>query len=423
MFNSIFQLIINIVETFTIVYFIMTYLVVNEKYKRSIFLLTWITILAEVSFFNYQEVPYLIETGTQILTLFLAVNFISDESYIIKAFISIFSYVILYLCNVFTLFAFSLIMELEVAQLPQQEYFNIIIVISKILYFCVCYIIVRFHKRKVIISLNNRWIILIPLLFMLFILAMNFLELILRGVINYSLLYLSIVLLIVSCILLYFLLIFLERESDKRTHEMLVIQQLKYQKENIDDIREMNEEIRKIRHDMKHKLEFIVEGLKDNKVKEMLIFLESSYDEIDKTNVIAFSDNETLNYILQSKNKLAYQNNAKLKCEISYEHIDGIKDEDLIILLGNLLDNAIEHTSGEKHISLKIASIKGLLHLQVSNSISNTNINTMTTRKKDIENHGFGMKSIRNIVTQYNGNMIESIRDEKFIIDIILNPQ
>lgn len=385
------------------------------------FFLLWLLIFIEVSYFNVKNVSYFVETGTQIVTLLILVNYISKESFIINSFISIFSYVVLYFSNIAVLFVSSAFMDLTVNQLPEQDYFYIIIIISKIIYFSICFIIVKFRKEKHIILLNKRWIILIPLLFMLFILAMNFLELILRGIINYNLLYLSIVLLIISCILLYFLLIFIEKDSENRTHELMVIQQLKYQRENMEDIKELNEEMRKIKHDLKHQLSYVVEGLKDQKVDEMIKILETSYKEIDKTNIISFSDNETLNYILQSKNKFAMQKGVKLRCEITYENSSIMKDEDLIILLGNLLDNSVENTYEGGEVLLKITKDKGLLHIKISNPVLIDEVDTSVTSKQDKRNHGFGMKSIYKIIDKYDGSLEKQVRDGVFLIDILMN--
>lgn len=421
MFDSMFSLFINAVETFTIVYFILSYLILNKKYRLWMFFLLWLLIFIEVSYFNVKNVSYFVETGTQIVTLLILVNYISKESFIINSFISIFSYVVLYFSNIAVLFVSSAFMDLTVSQLPEQDYFYIIIIISKIIYFSICFIIVKLRKEKHIILLNKRWIILIPLLFMLFILAMNFLELILRGIINYNLLYLSIVLLIISCILLYFLLIFIEKDSENRMHELLEIQQLKYQRENMEDIKELNEEMRKIKHDLKHQLSYIVEGLKDQKVDEMIKMLETSYKEIDKTNIISFSDNETLNYILQSKNKFAMQKGIKLRCEITYENSSIMKDEDLIILLGNLLDNAVENTYEGGEVLLKITKDKGLLHIKISNPVLTDEVDTSVTSKQDKRNHGFGMKSIYKIIDKYDGSLEKQIHDGVFLIDILMN--
>lgn len=422
MFDSMFSLFINAVETFTIVYFTFNYLMTNKKFNKKYFVLLWILLFLEVSFFNSLGVPYVVETGTQILTLVVFTYFLSQDTIVIKLFIPVFSYVLLYISNMITLFSTSFFMNVPIENLSKEKYFYIVIIISKIVFAFLGGLIAEFRRRrKVIIEVKRNWILLVPLIIMLWILSVNLLELILRGVMNYKLLYLSIIVLMIFCILLYFLFEFILRDSENRTHELMVIQQLKYQRENMEDIKELNEEMRKIKHDLKHQLSYIVEGLKDQKVDEMIKILETSYKEIDKTNIIIFSDNETLNYILQSKNKFAMQKGVKLRCEITYENSSIMKDEDLIILLGNLLDNAVENTYEGGEVLLKITKDKGLLHIKISNPVLTDEVDTSVTSKQDKRNHGFGMKSIYKIIDKYDGSLEKQVHDEVFLIDILMN--
>lgn len=422
MFDSMFSLFINAVETFTIVYFTFNYLMTNKKFNKKYFILLWILLFLEVSFFNSLGVPYVVETGTQILTLAVFTYFLSQDTIVIKLFIPVFSYVLLYISNMITLFSTSFFMNVPIENLSKEKYFYIVIIISKIVFAFLGGLIAEFRRRrKVIIEVKRNWILLVPLIIMLWILSVNLLELILRGVMNYKLLYLSIIVLMIFCILLYFLFEFILRDSENRTHELMVIQQLKYQRKNMEDIKELNEEMRKIKHDLKHQLSYIVEGLKDQKVDEMIKMLETSYKEIDKTNIISFSDNETLNYILQSKNKFAMQKGVKLRCEITYENSSIMKDEDLIILLGNLLDNAVENTYEGGEVLLKITKDKGLLHIKISNPVLTDEVDTSVTSKQDKRNYGFGMKSIYKIIDKYDGSLEKNVHDGVFLIDILMN--
>lgn len=418
--NIMFQICINLFETFFITYFTFSYLFLNKNSKKWKLLLVWMLIFLEVTIFNTQETPYVIETGTQIITLVVFALFISDDYIVIKLFIPIFSYVILYISNMLSLFSASFIMGIPIKDLSNESYFYVIIIVSKIVFAILGTLLPLFRKKRYILEAKRNWILIIPIIIMLWILSVNFLELIFRGVINYKLLYLSIVALMIFCVSIYFLLEFLLKDAEKRTHQMFVLQQLRYQKENMDDAREMNEEIRRIKHDLKHKLAYVVEGLKDNNLDEMIKILESSTDEINKNNVISFSSDESMNYILQSKNKMAIQRGILLRCEIAYEKSDSIKDEDLIILLGNLLDNAIEHSQENCEVYLFIKAEKGLLHIKISNPVKSLNIDTKVTSKKDKRNHGYGMKSIRQIVNKYNGDIDEKVILDNFVVDILL---
>ena len=103
-----------------------------------------------------------------------------------------------------------------------------------------------------------------------------------------------------------------------------------------------------------------------------------------------------------------------------------VNTDDMVVILGNLLDNAIEaceRAEFPKYINLFMNYEKGCLILNVRNSfdkVINKEYGEFVTRKKDKSLHGLGLKNVKNTVGKYNG-MIEFASDEKeFSVNIIL---
>lgn len=82
-----------------------------------------------------------------------------------------------------------------------------------------------------------------------------------------------------------------------------------------------------------------------------------------------------------------------------------ISNYDLCVILGNLIDNAIEAVEGEISpvIYVQMNYIKNLFLIKVINTYSKNAISYETT-KEDSDFHGIGLKSIKRIVDKYNGN-------------------
>ena len=83
---------------------------------------------------------------------------------------------------------------------------------------------------------------------------------------------------------------------------------------------------------------------------------------------------------------------------------------DLYTLVGNALDNAIEAVlplpPAERLIRLRVQEKAGLVFLQIENPYAgelNTRDGLPLTRKEDKQNHGFGLKSIRDVGEKYHG--------------------
>ena len=83
---------------------------------------------------------------------------------------------------------------------------------------------------------------------------------------------------------------------------------------------------------------------------------------------------------------------------------------DLNVVLGNLLDNAIDASvqTKEKELKIMMKLDKGVLFLNICNScrgIAEGKRSILETTKSDKMNHGIGLKNVRRIVEKYHGDM------------------
>ena len=94
----------------------------------------------------------------------------------------------------------------------------------------------------------------------------------------------------------------------------------------------------------------------------------------------------------------------------------------------NLIDNITEanlkiSNIEERYAFINIEYKKNALRIVTQNNYDNINLdskNNIITSKKDILNHGIGLKSIKKIVNKYYGKLNINIEDKKFEIEIIL---
>ncbi len=101
-----------------------------------------------------------------------------------------------------------------------------------------------------------------------------------------------------------------------------------------------------------------------------------------------------------------------------------IDDTDLIIILSNLFNNAIEactKCNNYKLIELKIKNLNESLFISFGNSIDNINsISIKSTNKSNKFLHGHGINNITNIIEQYNGNISFEIKEKMLYVRIML---
>lgn len=216
----------------------------------------------------------------------------------------------------------------------------------------------------------------------------------------------------ISSVILFvasFYIIFALSRSNKESEELRILrQQHEYRIQYANNIKMQYDEIKRIKHDMKQSYLVIDSLMSDKKYTEANEYIKSNISNLGKSEVIIDVGNDFVNAILNSKLTFAKSAGIEVICS-STNNIGGIDDTDLCSLLGNMLDNAIEaceKCSGEKLIETSISIRDNKCSIIVSNSVEAEilkNNKALKTTKKDTENHGFGVRSIRAIAEKYGG--------------------
>ena len=103
-----------------------------------------------------------------------------------------------------------------------------------------------------------------------------------------------------------------------------------------------------------------------------------------------------------------------------------INTTDLVIILSNLFDNAIDAAvkSKEKKICLRIKNINDVLMMKMWNTstrIPDVKRGKFVTDKLEAEGHGWGIESVKRLVKRYDGNITFKYDSDFFQVIIILS--
>ena len=128
-----------------------------------------------------------------------------------------------------------------------------------------------------------------------------------------------------------------------------------------------------------------------------------------------------LDSIVNYKAEYAGEFGIQIKTKYRIEDRLTIKSEDLCILFGVALDNAIEYLSAHKELNQEISIFanyeKGEFTFAISNPVAeNITIknNSIPSTKKS-ERHGIGIESARHIISKYDGSLQLSCNNGEFI--------
>lgn len=227
-----------------------------------------------------------------------------------------------------------------------------------------------------------------------------------------------------SCCLVMLFLIFTAFMEGSLNYEIEVIKELDRKKSAQYEISRASVDVINTKcHDLKKLLSLLTEKRSAVSDEEIAAISEElrRYDAIVKTGHKAFDT------ILTEKSLYADKSGIKLTVLAETSNLKFMSDLDVYSLFGNILDNAIEatlHLAKEKRlIGLNVRSVNNLLYIHAENCFEGKlqfkNGSLMTT-KKNINEHGFGILSIKRIAEKYGGETTIYSEDGIFNIDLVI---
>lgn len=215
-------------------------------------------------------------------------------------------------------------------------------------------------------------------------------------------------------------------ENYRNLRESDIYRQQTYAYRNqLDVIMESQNRIRSLRHDMKNHILALQMLLQKKDWEEADRYLSSMQDFMSNPSEYATTGNDTmdslLNYKLQRANDVL--NMVEARVNIPEKLI--LHSFDLNVVLGNLLDNAIEAAgrTEEKKLKIAVKLEKGILFIHIRNScrgIADGKIQCLETTKEDAPNHGIGLGNVRRIIEKYHGDMDLICENGNMETDIIM---
>lgn len=168
----------------------------------------------------------------------------------------------------------------------------------------------------------------------------------------------------------------------------------------------------KLYHDLHNHLEIMYRYLSNNQTADATKYLENLRTPIRELTQAIWTGDDAVDYLISSKLSLATQAGVTVNTNIEFPRNTNISSTDMVAILGNLLDNAIEATqkmSDElRYVSLTMRRINDMLIIKVENGCDTAPMLTagaIQTTKADRNLHGWGIQSIRAAVEHYDGTI------------------
>ena len=187
-------------------------------------------------------------------------------------------------------------------------------------------------------------------------------------------------------------------------------------------IEEMYNEKRRYLHDMKHQHLLLEDYLVRGKKDEALSYLKEMNQSMERTSENRYSGFTVIDFMLDYKIQTAKKEGIDFFLDVQILFCP-LKRDEMCILLGNLLDNAIEAVRGldreNREIRVRMMTPNNMFLLEIQNPYEGVRKKVQErylTTKSDHNLHGLGLDSVKRIVEK-NGGFLE-ISDENQIFQV-----
>ena len=233
-------------------------------------------------------------------------------------------------------------------------------------------------------------------------------------------------LLIINCaiIVLYDLII---SSMLEKTKTLLLEQQNKFYKQQLQLLQISMKRNNSLRHDLKGHLTTIKIFLKNQNISNAMEYIDKM---INIEDVCKYEFSKTGNAVIDSILNLKYQEaqdkEIYMNGKIQVPEELNIDSFDLTIILGNIVNNAIEATykkENDRQIIIILMYNRGRIILKVENTYNgkiNIDKGNIVTSKKDQNNHGIGLQNVKHAVEKYSGTIDINYNKEWFKIYVML---
>lgn len=228
--------------------------------------------------------------------------------------------------------------------------------------------------------------------------------------------------------IVWFMIARINKDNEIKTKLLLSEQKANLYKQNIISSNSQIETIKLLKHDMKNNISCIDALIEEENYDEAHNICHSLTNKYTSIGTIVNTENYLLNAVLNVEIEKAKSYGIPVKLSITNDLKMFKNSSDIISLIGNILDNAISYLSKNKvknnEINFSTGYEGSYSVIKCRNNILDSvlfNNPSLKTDKEDKDNHGKGITIINSIAHKYNGDVIIKERNKEFIITVILD--
>lgn len=210
----------------------------------------------------------------------------------------------------------------------------------------------------------------------------------------------------------------------KQTYLKLVAMQEEQAKRHLEEVRSIHNEMRGYKHDFHHHLQALKGQLEAGETDRAIAYIEQLDQNLQGVDTLLKTGNVTADAILSAKIAPARAAGIAVTVQANLPAALTLSDLELSIVIGNLLDNAIEacqKAAGDRFIRLSLRMKGNMLYFYLLNSAGKkqTKVGSLFKTGKTGA-HGFGLHRAETIIRQHGGWVKYNSEDGAFTSEFLV---
>ncbi len=192
-----------------------------------------------------------------------------------------------------------------------------------------------------------------------------------------------------------------------------------------DEVESMYTKMRGWRHDYHNHIQALQASMALEKYDEVNAYLRQLNDDLTNVDTVIKTGRVMVDAILNGKINIAAQNKITVNAKAKIPKQTPVTDVDLCVIIGNLLDNAVEENKKlpqeERFIRIYIGQKNTQFYLAFTNAAGKKQVRQgrLFVSSKG-SNHGLGLVRVESIVKKYGGFFSADSEDGGFTAEILI---
>ena len=405
-------------ELFCGILFSGAFLPKRNSIKRKILLI--VTIWLCVCIYTNLPINQLIKQIFLVLTFTGISLLLYERTYVVHIVIAVICYIFIATIDAITVNGMCSLLEISYDALVWRKLTYITLTTAdKLIAVFFSWLLYRYRKKGTLGKLKVKWL----LLSILFPVVSTIMFLVFfyyaprNEDISLTIVFFSSILMVANIAMLY-IIDNIEKSTAHEQDARLLRQQIALQSENYSALKKNYSAQRKATHEFERHIQV----LRDLLVQEEYDSAKDYVYQLQKNRTLRIfcvnSNNPVIDVILNQKHQLAQENGISMRIQVNDLSLVHFQKDEMVVLLSNLLDNAIEaclRTDGEREIICSILD-EDDLYISIRNT-SNPVVLTngeIPTSKPNPHEHGFGLPAVKYILERIDAEYTFAYSDGWF---------